>query len=194
MLKIHTLILGLYQVNCYIVHREDSRECLVIDPGDAPEKILQFLREQGLQAEAILLTHGHFDHVGAMRALEKELDCPVYVREEEQTMPAALTAGSLGGTLPYPSVLSLAGMDISVHHTPGHTRGSVCLVIDDVMFSGDTLFAGSCGRTDLPGGDWVTIRTSLEYLKNLPGDYRVLPGHGEETTLTRERQTNPYLR
>ncbi|MBE6957683.1 MAG: MBL fold metallo-hydrolase [Ruminococcaceae bacterium] len=194
MLQIHTLVLGLFQVNCYIVHKQDSRKCLVIDPGDAPKKILAFLQETGLEAEAVLLTHGHFDHVGAMRALAMELDCPVYIRDEEHTMPTALTAGPLGETVSYPDSLSLAGMDISVHHTPGHTPGSVCLCIEDVMFSGDTLFAGSCGRTDLPGGNWDTIQNSLNYLKNLPGDYRVFPGHGEETTLSCERQTNPYLR
>ena len=194
MLKIHTLILGMYQVNCYIVHQEHSDRCVVIDPGYMPEKILQFLQERKLTAEAILLTHGHFDHVGGMRTLADALDRPVYIRPEEYSMPHALTNGDLGETLPYPDAFSLAGMDIRVLHTPGHTPGSVCLMIGDTMFSGDTLFAGSCGRTDLPGGNWATIQNSLNYLKDLPGDYRVFPGHGEETTLSQERKYNPYLR
>ena len=194
MLKIHTLTLGLFQVNCYIVHPENSDRCAVIDPGYDEKKILQYLQEKGLQPEAILLTHGHFDHVGAMKALAMELDCPVYVRPEEHTMPHALTAGPLGDTLAYPDRFSVAGMDISVLHTPGHTPGSVCLLIEDAMFSGDTLFAGSCGRTDLPGGSWDTIQSSLGKLRDLPGDYRVFPGHGEETTLSCEKKTNPYLR
>ena len=194
MLKIHTLTLGLFQVNCYIVHKEDCDRCLVIDPGYDAGKILQYLEDNNLQPEAILLTHGHFDHVGAVKALAKETACPVYVRDEEHTMPHALTAGDLGDTIHYPDTFSLAEMDISVLHTPGHTPGSVCLLMQDAMFSGDTLFAGSCGRTDLPGGNWATIQNSLHLLRELPGDYRVFPGHGEETTLSFEKKTNPYLR
>ena len=193
MLKIHTLTLGLFQVNCYIVHKENATSCVVIDPGYDEKKILQFLWEHALQAEAILLTHGHFDHVGAMKALAIELDCPVYIRPEEHTMPQALTAGPLGDTVTYPDRFSVAGMDFSVLHTPGHTPGSVCLLVEDAMFSGDTLFAGSCGRTDLPGGNWNIIQNSLHLLRDLPEDYRVFPGHGEETTLSYEKKTNPYL-
>ena len=192
MLKIHTLVLGLYQVNCYVVHNADSDRCVVIDPGYHPEKIDAFLREKGLQLEAILLTHGHFDHVGGVKDLAE--DCKVYLHPLEHTMPQALTAGKLYATDEYSDSFSVAGMDFTVLHTPGHTPGSVCLIVEDAMFSGDTLFAGSCGRTDLPGGDWATIQTSLHRLAELPGDYRVFPGHAEETTLAQERQYNPYLR
>lgn len=192
MLNIHALVLGLYQVNCYVVHKADSDRCVVIDPGYEPEKITKFLQEKGLQLEAILLTHGHFDHVGGVKALAK--DGKVYLHELEHTMPQALTAGPLYATDTYPTQLQIAGMDFTVLHTPGHTPGSVCLICEDAMFSGDTLFAGSCGRTDLPGGDWATIQTSLHRLADLPGDYRIFPGHAEETTLAQERQHNPYLR
>ena len=192
MLKIHTLVLGLYQVNCYVVHNADSDRCVVIDPGYSPEKIAAFLQEKGLKLEAILLTHGHFDHVGGVKELAE--DCKVYLHELECTMPQALTAGPLYATDTYPARFEIAGMEFTVLHTPGHTPGSVCLITGDAMFSGDTLFAGSCGRTDLPGGDWATIQTSLHRLRDLPGDYRVFPGHGEETTLAQERQCNPYLR
>ena len=192
MLNIHTLVLGLYQVNCYVVHNADCDRCVVIDPGYSPDKIATFLREKGLKLEAILLTHGHFDHVGGVKELAE--DCKVYLHELEHTMPQALTAGKLYATDYYGDSFSVAGMDFTVLHTPGHTPGSVCLMVEDAMFSGDTLFAGSCGRTDLPGGDWATIQNSLQRLAQLPGDYRVFPGHAEQTSLAHERQYNPYLR
>ena len=194
MLKIHNLILGLYQVNCYVLHREDSNRCVVIDPGYEPQKILAFLDEKGLQLEAILLTHGHFDHVGGVKELVADTDCKVYLHPMEHQMPAALTAGPLYATNSYEASFAVAGMDFSLLHTPGHTPGSVCLMVEDALFSGDTLFAGSCGRTDLPGGDWATIQASLKMLMELPGDYRVFPGHGEVTTLSQEQKFNPYLR
>ena len=194
MLNIHTLTLGLFQTNCYIVHRDDSDRCAVIDPGYEPKKIAAFLQEKGLKVEAILLTHGHFDHVGAVKDLAEAADCRVFLRPEEHTMPQMFTAGKLYATDEYPDQFQIAGMTFTALHTPGHTPGSVCLIYEDVMFSGDTLFAGSCGRTDLPGGDWATIEVSLGKLRDLPGDYRVFPGHGEETTLAQERQCNPYLR
>ena len=194
MLKISTLTLGLYQVNCYIVHNEDSDRCVVIDPGYDRQTVLRFLKEQNLHLEAILLTHGHFDHVGAVRELAAETDCKVFLHDLERTMPEAMTAGPLYATDNYPHRFSVAGMEFTVLHTPGHTPGSVCLICEDAMFSGDTLFAGSCGRTDLPGGDWATILASLGRLKELPGNYRVFPGHGEDTALAQERQYNPYLR
>ena len=193
MLNIHTLVLGMYQVNCYVVHKADSDRCVVIDPGYEPERISAFLKEKGLVLDAILLTHGHFDHVGAVRDLAAQTDCKVFLRAEEKTMPHQLTAGALYATDEYAPRFQIAGLDVTVLHTPGHTPGSVCLLIEDAMFSGDTLFAGSCGRTDLPGGDWATIRRSLQRLKELPGDYRVYPGHGEDTTLEAERSYNPYL-
>lgn len=194
MLNIHTLTLGLYQVNCYIVHNAGSDRCVVIDPGYEPKKIAAFLQEKGLKLEAILLTHGHFDHVGAVKELAEVTGCRVFLRPEEHTMPQMFTAGKLYATDEYSAQFQIAGMTFTTLHTPGHTPGSVCLICQDAIFSGDTLFAGSCGRTDLPGGDWATIQASLGKLRDLPGDYRVFPGHGEDTTLARERQCNPYLR
>ena len=124
MLNIHTLTLGLYQVNCYIVHNTDSDRCVVIDPGYEPKKIAAFLAEKGLKLEAILLTHGHFDHVGGVKALAE--NAKVYLHDLERTMPQALTAGPLYATDTYPSRFEIAGMDFTVLHTPGHTPGSVC--------------------------------------------------------------------
>jgi glyoxylase-like metal-dependent hydrolase (beta-lactamase superfamily II) len=195
MIQIHTLTLGLYQTNCYIVHAEGSKSCVVIDPGYDANTTLGRAALLGLEVEAILLTHGHFDHVGAVAALAADTDCRVFLKEEELSLPAAMTAGPLFYTDLYEGgSLTIAGMDIRILHTPGHTPGSVCLLIGDAMFSGDTLFAGSMGRCDFPGSNLMDMRQSLKKLRALPGDYRVFPGHAEATTLEFERKTNPYLR
>ena len=195
MLHIDTLTLGAYQVNCYIVRREDSDRCVVIDPGYEPGRILAYLQKNNLQLEAILLTHGHFDHVGGVRELAADTDCQVYMRPEEELLPPQITAGQLFYTNRYPEggQLQIAGMDFLVLHTPGHTPGSVCLLTGDVIFSGDTLFAGSCGRTDFPGGNMADMLTSLQHLRDLPANYRVFPGHAEATSLEAERRGNPYM-
>ena len=195
MLKVHALTLGAYQVNCYIIHDEKSSSCCVIDPGYEADTILEKLTELGLSLEAIALTHGHFDHVGAVRQLAADTDCAVYLCAEDLTMPAQLTAGKLYYTQTYAegTRLHLAGLDISVLQTPGHTPGSVCLLVEDTLFSGDTLFAGSCGRTDLPGGSWAQMQNSLKRLSRIEANLWVLPGHGESTMLASEKKYNPYL-
>ena len=196
MLKIYALPLGAYQTNCYIIHEADSKTCCVIDPGYTPHVVLDKAQELGLTVEAILLTHGHFDHVGGVKEIAAETGCKVYIHPEELSMPPMMTNGPLYYTHTYTegSRLSLAGLTIFVRHTPGHTPGSVCLLVDDAMFSGDTLFAGSCGRTDLPGGSWTTISQSLRFLASMQSNFRVFPGHGESTTLDEEKQYNPYMR
>ena len=195
MLNVHALTLGAYQTNCYIIHDKKSASCCVIDPGYEADTILDKLSELGLTLEAILLTHGHFDHVGAVRQLAADTGCQVYLCAEDLSMPTQLTAGPLYYTNTYAegSKLHLAGLDISVLHTPGHTPGSVCLLIEDTLFSGDTLFAGSCGRTDLPGGSWEQMQASLKRLSQIEANLWVLPGHGESTMLASEKKYNPYL-
>lgn len=195
MLQIDVLPLGDYQTNCYIVRPQGQSRCLVIDPGYEPEIILSFLREKGLILEAIALTHCHFDHVGAVRELAAQTDCKVYLDAKDLALPPMLTAGPLYYTDTYADgdTVTLAGMSVRVLETPGHTPGSVCLLIEDHMFAGDTLFAGSCGRTDLPGGDTRAMRDSLRCLATLTENYAVHPGHGSGTTLDREKRTNPYL-
>ena len=196
MVNVYTLPLGAYETNCYVVHGQNSTRCIVIDPGYEAGQILSFLEKKGLDLEAILLTHGHFDHVGAVRDLVALTDCDVYLHREETTMPPQRTAGPLYYThgLSKGQTLTLAGLTIGVLHTPGHTPGSVCFQIEDLLFTGDTLFAGSCGRTDFPGGSWETILRSLAFLRDLNIPYQLYPGHGEQTTLEREKLTNPYLR
>lgn len=191
-----TMALGAYQTNCYMIWAEESDKCVVIDPGYDADTVLDQAKKQGKTIEAILLTHGHFDHVGAVRDIAAETDCAVYICPDDLSMPTQLTAGPLYYTHTYGEgdVLQLAGLSIRVIQTPGHTRGSVCLITGDAMFSGDTLFEGSCGRTDLPGGDWAVILQSLKRLKEMTKDYKVYPGHGCATTLADEQMYNPYMR
>ena len=195
MLQVHALTLGAYQVNCYIIHDEKSPSCCVIDPGYEADTIVDKLSQLGLTLEAILLTHGHFDHVGAVRDLAADTGCQVWLCAEDLALPTNLTAGPLCYTNTYAegTGLHLAGLDISVLQTPGHTPGSVCLLAENTLFSGDTLFAGSCGRTDLPGGSWEQMQSSLKRLAGIEANLWVLPGHGESTTLDEEKRHNPYL-
>jgi glyoxylase-like metal-dependent hydrolase (beta-lactamase superfamily II) len=192
-MKIITIPLGSYQTNCYILAQGDR--CLVIDPGDEADKVLGLLEKQGLTLEAILLTHGHFDHVGAVKTLAAETDCRVYLCQEELALPGAMTAGPLFYTDFYKEGdrLTLAGLSFEVLHTPGHTPGSVCLRFDEHLFSGDTLFAGSCGRTDFPGSNPRDMVCSLSRLSKLEDHLKVYPGHGGFTTIGEEKRYNPYL-
>ena len=195
MIKIHKLPLGLYQTNTYIIHEETSTGCCVIDPGYEASSILREVEHLGLHVEAILLTHGHFDHVGAVKDMVAETDCDVYICGDDLSMPPMFTNGKLYYSHTYAEgdTLSLAGLELGVLHTPGHTPGSVCLTCGNVMFSGDTLFEGSCGRTDI-GGSWPQIQQSLRRLAELDTDYIVYPGHGGSTTLAMEKRYNPYMR
>lgn len=195
-MELTELTLGLYQTNCYIVHAPGSRTCCIIDPGYEAATILHKVEALGLEVEAILLTHGHFDHVGAVAEIAAETDCHVYISAADLNLPPMITGGKLYYTHTYPAggSVAAAGLTFRVIPTPGHTPGSVCLTCEDVMFSGDTLFCGSCGRTDLPGGDHRQILASLGTLAALPGNYRVYPGHGSSTELAWERETNPYMR
>ena len=195
---VHKMPLGAYQTNTYIVRdREDSKLCVVIDPGYEANTILDYLDEEGLTAKAILLTHGHFDHVGAVKELAAETGCDVYIHAAESQLPPMMTAGALYYTHTYgegDKISPIEGMEIAVLHTPGHTPGSVCLLYGQHLFSGDTLFQGSCGRVDFPGGSPREMMESLNRLASLQLNYRVHPGHGDSTTLDTEKRTNPYMR
>ena len=191
-MNIQKLTLGLYQTNTYIL--SNDTEAVVIDPGYEADTILDALA--GKTLKAILLTHGHFDHVGAVKELVAETGCAVWIHAAEATMPPMVTAGPLYFTHTYDegdTVSPIAGLELTVLHTPGHTPGSVCLLMGKEMFSGDTLFACSFGRTDLPGGDPRKMMESLRRLASLQGNFFIHPGHGGSTTLDAEKRFNPYM-
>lgn len=192
-MKRKTLVLGEYQVNCYLVS-DDGGNGVIIDPGYEAERILGAVKENALNVKAIFLTHGHFDHIGAVKPLALALGCPVYVHPKEVTLPPYLTQGLLYHTHEYGQgdEISVGELTFRVLETPGHTNGSVCLRCGDCLFTGDTLFAGSCGRTDL-GGSMLDMLASLKALADLEGNYTVLPGHGPESDLDRERKHSPYI-
>lgn len=206
---------GAFQTNCYVVAPAPGEECVIVDPGqDATEGVDELLREHRLKPVAVLLTHGHLDHVWSVAPVCGARDVPAWIHPDDRHLlsdPAAgwsgTSASMFGGlTLSEPddvrelsdgAVLQLAGLELVVDHTPGHTKGSVSfrLPVDEIMFAGDLLFAGSIGRSDLPGGDYATILRSLATkCLPLPDDTVVLPGHGPQTTIGRERATNPYLK
>ena len=194
-MKILTIQGGSLFTNCYMVWNETSDKCVLIDPGFQAEQILEHVRREGKQVEAILLTHGHFDHVGGAKGIAEETGCKVYIHKADLSLPSQLTLG----TIPYTDhfdegdTLDLAGLTFQVLHTPGHTPGCVCLLCEDALFAGDTLFCRSCGRTDLPGGDFRAMFRSLSRLSALEGDYHVYSGHGEDSVLSIERVSNPYM-
>ena len=193
-MEIKTFPIGSLQTNCYMVWAEGSDTCILIDPGYVPEELLEQVRLNRKTLEAILLTHGHFDHVGGVKHLAQETGCKVYICQEETKQPLRYSDGlHYTDTCADGDVLHLAGLDFTVIHTPGHTLGGVCYLCGDTLFSGDTLFAGTCGRTDLPGGDYKTIIDSLQKLAALEGDLQVLPGHGPSSSMDVERRFNPYL-
>lgn len=201
-MNIATLTLGDYQVNCYIVWAEGSKTCAVIDPGYEPETVLAKAAALGLSIEAILLTHGHFDHVGAVEAIVRATGCALWMKEADFShFPDSVLNRlfPLAGReldaffFAHNDVIPAGGLRFTVYCTAGHTHGSVCFACEDALFTGDTLFAGSCGRTDLPGGDPGAMRRSLEFLRELDFHGRVFPGHGAATTLDAERRQNPYM-
>ena len=195
MIKIHKLPLGLYQTNAYIIHDETSKTCCVIDPGYEAPTILRKVNQLGLQVEAILLTHGHFDHVGAVKDMVADTDCDVYICDGDLSLPPMFTNGKIYYTHTYAEgdEITVAGLTFKVLQTPGHTPGSVCLLCQNAMFCGDTLFAGTCGRTDLHGGSHFEMMQSLKRLAKLDTDYIVLPGHGGSSTLFQEKRSNPFM-
>ena len=195
-MEISRLPLGPLMTNCYVVTDEEARSCAVIDPGGDGEQLAKALKNQGLTLKYILLTHGHYDHVGGVRALHEATGAPVYLHEKDLELPEKMTDGPLFWTDHYKDgdTVTMDNIKFEVIETPGHTPGSVCLLAGDAMFSGDTLFQGSCGRMDFPGGSEEAMAESMKRIQKIEGDYNVYPGHGGETTLAVEKKYNPYLR
>ena len=197
-MKVRIMQVGPIGTNCYILEDESTHQAAVIDPGGDTPRLLTALK--GLDVRYILLTHGHYDHTGAAAELSAAFPkAEVYIHEKDyrDVDPSLFPLRTeLSGVKFYGEGdrLTLGGLELQVLHTPGHSEGSVTLRCGDVLFCGDTLFAGSCGRTDFPGGDTAKILSSLRRLGELEGDLQVLPGHMEDSTLSRERQANPYLR
>ena len=196
-----TIPVGQFDTNCYLIGDEAAKVCAVVDPGGSPERILAMIEKSGLALKMILLTHGHWDHVGAIPALlEKWPDLPVYAHEKE-LCPADEPnphyffphAGKNQRTYSEGDVLNVGSLEVKVLHTPGHSAGSVTLLAEDCMFCGDTLFALGCGRWDLPGGNMYDLIASLTILGDLKSNYKVYPGHGEESNLDFERKNNRYM-
>lgn len=198
-MKIYVMQVGELATNCYIVWDEQTSQAAVIDPGDRGSAIAAWMDERGLKLEAILLTHTHFDHIGGLRALRQAVpSAQIWVCREEFGYDNSMSEGLLDESWEYHyydegDSVSVGALTFRVLRTPGHTPGSVCLLCGDVLFAGDTLFQGSCGRTDFPGGSWAQMSASLRRLHGLPGDYTVLSGHTGSTTLERERKTNMFM-
>ncbi len=214
-MQIDRLVLGAYETNCYIVRRDESTaDCLIIDTGLSNEALIDFLKEKNLNPQALILTHGHADHIAGITALRKSFDkikvC-IYKADSHMLSDAASNFSFLAGmkvtTAPAEIIfdkeeeIEFANLKFQIIHTPGHTPGGICLYNSDekILFSGDTLFAGSIGRTDFSGNDVQKsfeqlIKNIKEKLVPLPDDVTVLPGHGEATTIKQEKLYNSFLR
>ena len=196
---IKTLPVGDLETNCYVVTNEKTLECVVIDPGDESNTILDYLESNHLTCKAIFLTHGHYDHVGAVEAVQEETGATVYMnaKDDAKNMHSfhfPFTLPENGRIYDDGDVVSAAGIDFFILSTPGHTPGSVVIRAEDALFTGDTLFRGSCGRTDLDGGSMEDMLQSLRKICSLEGDYEVYPGHMDCSSLIRERSFNYYCR
>ena len=195
-MKVKVMQVGQIGTNCYFLMDPDSRQMAIIDPGDEPELIQEAVEETGMTVKYILLTHGHYDHTTAVPALHRVYpEAEVYIHRADADGAGSRIfplSGEMEGLKFYDEgdKLSLGSLTVEVLHTPGHSPGSVTLKVGDALFCGDTLFAGSMGRTDFEGGSGEDMMASLRRLAQLEGDYQVLPGHEGQTTLEQERNTN----
>lgn len=207
-MKVGKFVLGPVATNCYIGINEETKECFIVDPATCPPEFVSYIKNAGLTVKAVLLTHGHFDHIMGLDALLKEFSVPVYAHEAERDVLESEQLNSSASMLGQPysfsgadyvtnrQELRIAGFEILVIYTPGHTIGGCCYYIEKekALFSGDTLFHGSVGRTDLPTGSMGQLVSSVrDKLFVLPDDTQVYPGHMEETTIGYEKKYNPFI-
>lgn len=206
-MKIIRIPAGIYAANCYIIYSESTKDGIVIDPGGDADNIMSFIERESLKIKSIVLTHGHGDHIGGVIELKKALEADVMIHEEDvellidgnKNLSTTMSMGSVeiqpdrllnGG-----DIIGFGNLKAEVIHTPGHTKGGICLKIGDNIITGDTLFAGSIGRTDLLGGDYETIIKSIKEKIMIHQDsIEIFPGHGGSSTIGRERTTNPFLK
>jgi len=212
MIKVITIPVGVLETNSYLIFDEKSKVAVCIDPGAEPEKIIKTINENKLKLKAVLLTHGHGDHIGGLAVLIEKFDVPVYIHLEDEGMlrsPHENLSQSIGFDITAPETdnfvidgqkISVGENEITIFHTPGHTRGGISFFINPenekpILFSGDTLFYLNVGRIDLPGGNWEVLKKSvLEKLYVLPDETVVYPGHGPATTIHKEKNNNPYVK
>lgn len=206
-LKIETYVLGPVMTNCYFAINEDTKETVIVDPADKADVLIQKIDKEALKPVAVLLTHGHFDHILAASEIAASFHIPIYASKEEKELletPSLNLSVSLGKNISLTpatllndkDIINLAGTEVNIIHTPGHTSGGICYLFKEskILFSGDTLFEGTVGRADLPTGNLNTLLDSVNRkLMTLPDDITVFPGHGESTTIGHERNTNPYV-
>jgi glyoxylase-like metal-dependent hydrolase (beta-lactamase superfamily II) len=205
-MKVEKLVVGEMQANCYLVWDEQSKEAVVIDPGGDPDTIFDVISQNSLKVIHIINTHAHVDHVGANDLIRQKTQATLFIHSAEVSLLQDLELNlshALGrekdflpptGVLNDKDKLKLKGFDLEVLHTPGHTPGSICLYVDGRLFSGDTLFAGGVGRTDLPGGNFRQLKDSLEHkILKLSDEVVVYPGHGPNTTIGKEKRDNSFL-
>ncbi|MGL5634447.1 MAG: MBL fold metallo-hydrolase [Sarcina sp.] len=196
---IKSIAVGAYQENCYFLIDETTNECVIVDPGAQADYILAVIKQLNITPKYILLTHAHFDHVGAIEELTEHFKVPFYVNKNDYDMQQI--DNQLFSTTPVPNgfiqdgdTFKLGNNVIKAITTPGHTPGGVCFLVNDMLITGDTLFNGSIGRTDFTAGDFNTLISSIkDKLLNLGDNIKVYPGHGESTTIGMEKKQNPYI-
>jgi len=196
---IKTLPVGQLETNCYVVTDERALDCAVIDPGDESNTILDYIEAHGLRCRAIFITHGHYDHTTAAKTVAEQTGAQINIHHLDAdatpaSAPFRFTPPEGSRFYAEGDEVQVGSLTFRVLETPGHSPGGVTLLCENALFTGDTLFRGDCGRTDLPGGDEAVLMASLRRLYALPGDYEVYPGHMDSSTLDRERRFNPEMR
>ncbi|MBF8982122.1 MBL fold metallo-hydrolase [Lutibacter sp. B2] len=197
---------GIYATNCYVLTCEDTKKTAIVDPAGNADEILEYIKKNNLEASFMILTHAHGDHIGAVCEIKEELNIPVFVHKEDRGMLNDANR-NLSSLMSGPSIaivadklledghiLNLGNLKLHIIHTPGHTRGGICIKVEDVLFTGDTLFANSIGRTDLEGGSFDQIIDSIKKkILTYEDPIKVLPGHGPASEIGIERAKNPFL-
>ena len=203
---LETIPTGPLEVNCYLIGCENSKHIFVVDPGDDADRIITLIENRGLIPQAVIATHGHLDHLGDVKTIQERLSTPFWIHVDDAPFVSALPAQAaafglhLSGIptidrhLEHDHILTLGDLEWRIIHTPGHSPGSICLQSGLSILSGDTLFAGSVGRCDLPGGDWNRLQESIRSrLLTCDESTMVYPGHGPPTTIRAEKSDNPFL-